>query len=275
MKAGQLKKGTVSKGFTGADYAQHIRKLKSRLPAGFSIVIEPPFVVLGDESLAMVKYRARRTVGWAVRKLKARYFKKDPEHILAIWLFKNRRSYRKYTKLLFKDRPDTPFGYYSAHHRALIMNIATGGGTLVHEIVHPFMAANFKKCPSWFNEGMGSLYEQSGQRNGHIVGLTNWRLAGLQQAIQSGSLPSFKYLTGTTEDQFYNKDSGTNYAQARYLCYYLQETGQLANFYHAFVKNHHHDPTGYKTIKNILGVSDMKKFQKQWEAWVLKLRFTG
>ena len=41
------------------------------------------------------------------------------------------------------------------------MNIATGGGTLVHEIVHPFMAANFEQCPSWFNEGLGSLYEQS------------------------------------------------------------------------------------------------------------------
>ena len=52
---------------------------------------------------------------------------------------------------------------------ALVMNIATGGGTLVHEIVHPFMEANFPACPSWFNEGLGSLYEQSGARDGRIV----------------------------------------------------------------------------------------------------------
>ena len=41
----------------------------------------------------------------------------------------------------------TPYGYYSAAHRALIMNIATGGGTLVHEIVHPFVRANFPQMP--------------------------------------------------------------------------------------------------------------------------------
>ena len=46
------------------------------------------------------------------------------------------------------------------------MNIATGGGTLVHEIVHPFVEANFPGCPTWFNEGLGSLYEQSAERKG-------------------------------------------------------------------------------------------------------------
>jgi len=28
---------------------------------------------------------------------------------------------------------------------------------LVHEIVHPFMRANFPECPAWFNEGLASL----------------------------------------------------------------------------------------------------------------------
>ena len=51
--------------------------------------------------------------------------------------------------------------------------VATGGGTLVHEIVHPFMRANFPECPAWFNEGMGSLYEQCSEVNGRIAGLTN------------------------------------------------------------------------------------------------------
>ena len=49
------------------------------------------------------------------------------------------------------------------------MNISTGGGTLVHEIVHPFIQSNFPNCPSWFNEGLGSLYEQCRERNGKIV----------------------------------------------------------------------------------------------------------
>jgi hypothetical protein len=153
------------------------------------------------------------------------------------------------------------------------MNIATGGGTLVHEIVHPFMRTNFPACPDWFNEGLGSLYEQSEDKNGHIHGRTNWRLPGLQKTIAAGTLLSFKDLAATTTDQFYNHDKGANYAQARYLCYYLQEKGLLVKFYHEFVAHAADDPTGYKTLQRVLGESDMAGFQKRWEAWVLKLTF--
>jgi hypothetical protein len=56
---------------------------------------------------------------------------------LSLWLFKDKTSYETHVREIFHDSPTTPFGYYSPAHRALIMNIATGGGTLVHEIVHP------------------------------------------------------------------------------------------------------------------------------------------
>ena len=47
-------------------------------------------------------------------------------------------------------------------------------------------SANFPECPPWFNEGMGSLFEQSREVDGHIRSLTNWRLARLQQEIKAG-----------------------------------------------------------------------------------------
>ncbi len=257
-----------------ADYTRHVAALKKKVPKeGFTIVIQKPFVVVGDELPAMVRRRAVRTVKWAVDRLKRDYFKKDPTEILDIWLFRDKASYRKHTREVFGDNPDTPFGYYSYRHKALIMNIATGGGTLVHEIVHPFVAANFPQCPAWFNEGMGSLYEQASERGGHIVGLTNWRLAGLQKAIRERRVPSFKALTATTDDEFYNRDKGTNYAHARYLCYYLQEKGLLDTFYHAFVAAHQADPTGYKTLQTVLGETDMDAFKKRWETFVLGLKF--
>src|SRR6266850_7507398 len=81
--------------------------------------------------------------------LKQDFFTNDPKEILDIWLFKDAASYEKNTRLLFGDAPTTPYGYYSSKDKALIMNIATGGGTLVHEIVHPFMEANFPACPPW------------------------------------------------------------------------------------------------------------------------------
>jgi hypothetical protein len=273
LEPNHLTNAPAKSGFTPADYAQHIMTLKEKLPSGFSFVVEAPFVVVGDAGAAAVRQSAENTVKFAVTRLKADYFPKDPDHIIDVWLFKDDESYRKGAKKIFGDTPTTPYGYYSSAHNALIMNIATGGGTLVHEIVHPFMRANFPNCPDWLNEGMGSLYEQSADKGGHIVGLTNWRLAGLQKAIESKSVPPFKTLCGTTNSEFYNKDRGTNYAQARYLCYYLQEKGLLVKFYHDFLAGAKDDPTGYKTLQKALGESDMDVFQKKWEEYVMKLVF--
>ncbi len=259
--------------FTQAQYDRHIADLKKRLPsADFSIVIQPPFVVVGDESEQMVKERAQSTIKWAVEKLKQDFFSKDPSIILDIWLFKDATSYEKHTRLIFNDKPTTPYGYYSRGHKALIMNIATGGGTLVHELVHPMMEANFPNCPSWLNEGLGSLYEQCDERNGHIYGLVNWRLPGLQQAIKAGTVQSFETLTSLSSSDFYDDDRGVNYAQSRYLCYYLQEKGLLVNFYKRFHANQKQDPTGYKTLVTVLGTPNMDRFQKDWEKFVMGLK---
>lgn len=274
LEPGRIKRARAADSFTAADYAQHLMKLKKKVPPkGFTIVIQHPFMVIGDESPATVKWRAERTVKWAVDKLKQAYFSRDPQRILDIWLFRDDASYQHHCQSIFHHTPGTPYGYFSHAEGALIMNIRTGGGTLVHEIVHPFVAANFPECPAWFNEGLGSLYEQSREVDGQIRGRTNWRLAGLQQAIRKKQVPSFKTLCATSDHQFYHQDKGTNYAQARYLCYYLQEHGLLRKYYHAFYANRKADPTGYHTLAAVLGRPDMDKFQKDWEAWVRKLRF--
>jgi hypothetical protein len=260
--------------FSADDYARHVADLRERFPLdGFHVVVQPPFVVVGDEAERVVQRRARETVKWTVDRLKKEYFSLDPEQILTIWLFRDEASYRQRTMEFFREAPSTPYGYYSSSRRALVMNIATGGGTLVHEIVHPFMEANFAACPAWFNEGLGSLYEQCGDRNGHIWGYTNWRLPGLQRAIRAGEVPSFEQLLSTTDEQFYREDSGTNYAQARYLCYYLQEKGLLRRFYEDFRANWRSDPQGVAALKRVLGTNDLVAFKAQWEAFVLALRF--
>ena len=141
------------------------------------------------------------------------------------------------------------------------------------EIVHPFVEANFPDSPAWFNEGLGSLYEQSGTVGGHIYGYTNWRLRGLQNGLAKKIVPTFKALTSMSDREFYREDTGTNYAQARYLCYYLQEKKLLRKFYKEFVANAKTDPTGYKTLQSVLAVRDMTAFQRRWEAFVLKLTF--
>ncbi len=261
--------------FTAADYAQHVRELQKKLPSdNFHVVIEAPFVVIGDEDAKTVRRRADDTVRWAVEKLRRDYFAADPSHILDIWLFKDKESYETYAEQLFGGTPTTPYGYYSSQHKSLVMNISTGGGTLVHEIVHPFMATNFPACPSWFNEGLASLYEQSAEQNGRIRGNVNWRLPGLQRTIEDKRLPTFETLCGTTTQEFYDGEhAASNYGQARYLCYYLQEQGKLVDFYRAFSKNAVKDPTGYATLQKTLGERDMAEFQKRWEKYVGGLRY--
>ena len=259
--------------FSDADFVRHVEQIKKRLPATyFTVIIQRPFVVIGDEPPLAVKDHSESTVKWAVDKLKQDFFSQDPKEILDIWLFKDADSYEQHALALFGEKPTTPYGYYSSTHKALIMNIATGGGTLVHELVHPFMEANFPTCLPWLNEGLGSLYEQCGEIDGHIHGFTNWRLPGLQAAIKAGTVPSFKSLTALDARGFYNEDKGTNYSQARYLCYYLQEHGLLTKFYQEFHTNQKHDPTGYKTLQQTLGESDMDAFTLKWENYVLNLR---
>jgi hypothetical protein len=89
-------------------------------------------------------------------------------------------------------------------------------------------------------------------------------------------LPSFKTLCGTSTYEFYNEDPGSNYAQARYLCYYLQQQGLLREYYRQFRRNVRTDPTGYETLKSILDIKDeagMAQFEQAWKAWILKLRY--
>jgi hypothetical protein len=256
-----------------ADYSRHVEQLKKKLPsADFTIVVQPPFVVIGDEPADVVKEHSERTVKWAVDKLKQDYFSKDPKEILDIWLFKDAPSYERNAVALFGDKPTTPYGYYSMRHKALVMNISTGGGTLVHEIVHPFIEANFPNCPPWLNEGLGSLYEQSGEVDGHIHGYTNWRLTGLQKSIKDGRVPPFKTLMSLDAPLFYNDNQGINYAQSRYLCYYLQQRGLLVKFYREFLAHQKTDPTGYQTLQRILKTRDMKTFKLKWEKHVLGLQ---
>jgi hypothetical protein len=296
--------------FTAADYAQRVMRVKKRAPEGFTILIQKPYVVVGDESPAEVRRWATGTIQWASDLLKQDYFTEDPDDILAIWLFKDKESYEKHTEELFDDTPDTPYGYVSYKHKAMIMNIGTGGGTLVHEIVHPYIASNFPNCPSWFNEGLGSLYEQCGEYRGRIWGRTNWRLEGLQKGITKkreeaaraanpekaeekpesdeaaeeaeeeeeyvGTVLPFRELCNTTSREFYYHDAGMHYAQARYLLYYLQQHNLLRTYYHEFHRNAGNDPSGYQTLMKVLGVeteAGMDKFQEDWEAWVMKLRY--
>jgi len=246
---------------------------------GYHVELQPPFVVIGDLPPTQVRGWTRGTVRWGQQQLKALYFDKDPKVLIDVWLFPDEASYTEASRTLFGIEPSTPFGYYTEAHSALVMNISTGGGTLMHEIVHPYVHANYPACPPWLNEGLASLYEQSRsvEVDGklRLVGLPNWRLAGLQQAILANHLPSLAELCAMDARTLNNYADGNAYAQARYLCYYLQEQGLLQEFYHRLKKNQPEDSTGYRTLLEMLRIeeSEVPTFESRWRRFVMELDF--
>ncbi|MCK4850729.1 MAG: hypothetical protein KAT11_05220, partial [Phycisphaerae bacterium] len=215
----------------------------------------------------------RHTIRWAVAMLNKDFFSREPNKIITIYLFRDKESYRKYAWSLFAEQPATPYGYYSPEHEALVMNIDTGGGTLVHEIVHPLLTADFPSAPSWFDEGLASLYEQSHQRDGQITGMLNWRLPVLQKGLRAGHFVALEKLLAGNNDEFYDDPHGMHYAQARYLCYYLQEKRLLRRFYREFKKDHSADPTGIKTLLRVTGKDSLKELERQWLEFLAPLSY--
>ena len=70
---------------------------------------------------------------------------------------------------------------------------------------------------------------------------------------------------------FYSQPNG--YAQARYLCYDLQEQGLLRDYFRRFVADQAQDPTGYASLKAILGEPDMADWERAWRRRTMSLRF--
>lgn len=252
---------------------QLVAAVQEELGDDFAVeVVEEWFVVASDAAGSSYR-RARGTVRHTYRAMYVEYFEVRPDEPIVVYLFKGEDSYEAYCEKSYGRKPSTPFGFYRDSERKMVMNIATGTGTLAHELVHPLLAHDFPEVPSWFNEGFASLFEQSRYtEEGTMRGMVNWRLPGLQGALEEGRDVSLKRLMSTTTGEFYGPGSGLNYAIARYLCLYLQEQGLLQRYYHAFRDGHEEGPTGIRFLEEVLD-EELKGIEKSWKAWVGRLRY--
>ena len=251
-----------------------LEEWKARFDAErFNYAVAGPFVIAGDGSAAKIARYRDGTILAAERALKATYFDKTPTEPVLILLFERAEPYKRLAKKWFGDADVPHFGFFRRSDRVMLMNVGTGTGTLVHEMVHALMAPDFPDVPDWFNEGLASLYEQCSLSGDTIKGHENWRLPDLQQAIRKDRL---RPLAELIEDpQFYGEPLvGINYAQARYLMFYLQEKGLLKEYYRRLREDVKRDPTGLNTLKQVLKVEELDDFEQTWRKWVLKLKFS-
>lgn len=253
-----------------ADVSQRAQQLRAELPAGFTLAYEAPFLVIGNEAPATVRQRAKGIVRRTSELLLKDFFPSAPAALHEVWLFKDKPTYERASRQRWHLEPETPYGYYLSSQRALVMNIGPGYGTLTHELVHPFMHEAWPEAPGWLNEGLASLFEQPGERDGHLVGGVNWRLPGLKAALAAKAVPSFRALTALDHEGFYDDDTGVHYAAARYLVYWLQEKGLLHAFIAKALAQKSKDPTAYRALEEVLGQSP-ERARPEWETFVKAL----
>lgn len=269
-KAGVIinKKDTIT-----FDYKEKINELTLKLSGDFYITGKSCFVVASNLSEGETNELIENTILKAEECFYNDYFEIKPDEIITIFLFKNEKTYSYWAKKLYGDTDLSRFGYFKPSVKTMLMNISTGSGTLVHELTHSFVRYDFPEIPSWFNEGLGSLYERCSLNNKEIRGYTNWRLPDLQDAINDNSYTSLDVLIKTTDDEFYGNNSGINYAQARYLCQYLQDNNLLKSFYKTFRNNFFEDNTG-KTFLEKITKSNIDELDIVYKKYVLGLKYS-
>lgn len=247
------------------------KQIAARLGTPCRHIVRVPFVIAGDLPSETLDRWYERTIDPAARALWENYFDTRPNEPIVVLLFNGTESYDYYSHALYGDAGISIFGYYKPQQRTLVMNISTGGGTLLHELTHALADFDFPEIPDWFNEGLASLHEQARLTDDppRIEGLHNWRLPVLRDAIERDRLRTLEELTAG--EDFRGTDEGVNYAQARYFCLYMQQQGLLRDYYRMFHASRSQDPTGTATVLEAFNGQSWEQLDAGFRQWVVEL----
>ena len=210
-----------------------VAEMKAEFGREFRYANVGPWLIATDLEPDELRSITDWTIGFYAAQIQRQLFTKTSvTEPLKVMLFKDGESYNKWNLKLYKEKPTTPYGYFSRGKHALVMNIGTGDGTLTHEMTHAMAEADFPSIPAWLNEGLGSLYEMPAVSSTRkVIGVKNWRLKGLLQDLANGKAAHYRDLIGISDGDFYGEHRGSNYASMRYLMQYLQDKGKLEAFY--------------------------------------------
>jgi hypothetical protein len=260
-----------------SDREQKIAQAKRELGTGASIaVVDDVFVLVGAPGWNGPALKASvKLVEQAVAAYRHDRFAHGPSQAIAVYLFATADPYRRFCRTNLSEECISPFGFYLSDERRMIMNAGPGLGTLTHELVHPFVEADFPTAPIWINEGIASLYEAPViPRDGEIRGVKNWRLPRLVKALTSSQTErdgaSLDKLFRMPDDAFRNANEDLHYAMARYACQWLDERKQLWPFYHRWRDSFADDPTGERSFREVTG-SAPTEASAAWTRWVKAL----
>jgi tetratricopeptide (TPR) repeat protein len=145
-----------------------------------------PFLVVGLQDGVDPKNHYDKGLNDFYNYFKSQYFVATPSIWLVVVISSSPEVLVEATRRMYPEvgiPVHAPFlGYYNPGDN-LIM--ATGGaagyGTLLHEMIHALMAADFPEAPAWLNEGLASLYERSYWSSSRLNALPNWRMDRMRE----------------------------------------------------------------------------------------------
>ena len=244
--------------------------LRRRLPDDWCVVVHEPFVLGGDCDARHLSETYRQTIRPTARALAIQYFDHPPLWPVTILLCSSNDSYRECQRRLDKRERSEYSGIYSRTEHRVVINVATGDGTLAHELTHALAHADFPLLPEWLDEGLASLHEEcefssDGLR---LIGLDNWRRGTLREAHQREQL---RPLIDLATERFATSDrAAIDYAHARYFCLFLQQQRLLEPFYRKCRSRAEMDPTGVVSLCELFATRRPDEIDAQFQAWLNK-----
>jgi hypothetical protein len=147
------------------------------------------------------------------------------------------------------------------------------GGTIIHEFIHALhhgdIASYAQEHPIWVMEGLATLFEDSDVVNGRAEPEHNHRLNYiLARAKVNRQVPWEKFMAQKQPD--FLRWPNYNYAQARYMFYYLHEQGKLALWYRYYLDTFAQDATGGLAWEKTFH-KKVPEIEKDWVTWLLTL----
>ena len=255
---------------------KHLRRALSRMQDELGeefkmrVVDDLFFIAANGEERALDA--AETTIRRMTEELYDHYFTRRPTQPIRVYCFRNRSTYEEYVRRAHGRAPTTPYGFYLSSERKTVLNLATGLGTLAHEIVHPLLCEDFPGVPAWFNEGFASMFESTEDSSGRKLARNNWRLNDLRRATREGRIVPLRTLMETNTDEFYGDDRGVHYAMARYFCVYLQRQDLLVRFYREFRATVNDDASGIAALERVSRKS-LADFEAEWRSWLDEMRY--
>ena len=246
--------------------------LKLRISLHLNVLVKAPYVLMGDYETETLEALHRKTILPIQHALSISYFDTHPDRPITIITLSSQERYQQVAFELDQRKTGSYYGYFQSDEMRIVLNLATGSGTLGHELTHALAQTDYPAMPEWFDEGLASLHEEcefSAEGN-QLLGTANWRAQLLLSALDRELLPELNSLVQQT--RISKKQEGLTYAYARYFCLYLQQKKLLSPFYRKLRTNQESDQTGMRTLQQLLNVNHLFEVDADFQKWLSEFR---